>query len=154
LVCVSFWNDTQKLIRERRFTLPNFVRELGRDLGRVRPTLDQSLAALIIIIFIHIFFYSSAFTHWQGVSDFFYALKHWTKERSGNDHVHPFYYYFGILIKLELPLVIGAILGGLVVLLKGTRFWLFTGAWALGTALAYSLIPYKTPWLMVSFLIP
>src|SRR5581483_7701815 len=33
-------------------------------------------------------------------------------------------------------------------------FWLFVGAWTFGMTLAYSIIPYKTPWLMVSFMIP
>ena len=37
---------------------------------------------------------------------------------------------------------------------RKNRFAIFAGAWAFGTALAYSLIPYKTPWLMLSFTVP
>jgi predicted membrane-bound mannosyltransferase len=51
-------------------------------------------------------------------------------------------------------LLVGGVLAGLFILWRGTRFWLFMGAWTLGITLAYSIIPYKTPWLMVSFLLP
>jgi predicted membrane-bound mannosyltransferase len=44
--------------------------------------------------------------------------------------------------------------GGVLIIWRGTRFWLFVGAWALGLFLAYSLIGYKTPWLIVNMLIP
>jgi predicted membrane-bound mannosyltransferase len=77
----------------------------------------------------------------------------WTG-RSGNEHVKDFWYYFGILLKLELPLLVGSLLAGIFVVWRGTRFWLFIAAWTLGMALAYSIIGYKTPWLMISFLIP
>ncbi|HKX29658.1 MAG TPA: flippase activity-associated protein Agl23 [Blastocatellia bacterium] len=130
------------------------IRELVRDLRAQLPSLDHSLSALIIFAFIYIFFYSSLFTHWQGVIDFMRSILHWTTERSNRDHVHSFDYYFGILFKYELPLLIGTILGFGLSLRRGTRFWLFMGAWAVGTTLAYSIIPYKTPWLMVSFLVP
>jgi len=46
------------------------------------------------------------------------------------------------------------LLAGIFVVWRGTRFWLFVAAWALGLALAYSIIGYKTPWLIISFLIP
>lgn len=154
LPSAAVWSATRKLLREHRFTPGNLVRDLKHDAASLLPSFDHALAAAIIAIFLHIFLYSSLFKHWPGVTDFFKSIWLWTKERSTTDHVHPFTYYLGILLKLELPLLIGSFLGGLVVLLKGTRFWLFTAAWTLGTVLAYSIIPYKTPWLMVSFLIP
>src|SRR5262249_38066485 len=63
-------------------------------------------------------------------------------------------YYIGVLLKLELPLLVGSLLAGIFILRRGTRFWLFVAAWTLGITLAYSIINYKTPWLMISFLIP
>jgi uncharacterized protein (TIGR03663 family) len=154
LICASLWDVTRLLLRENRFTPAALVKQLRRDWAAVRPSLDHALSAFIIIIFINVFFYSSAFTNWQGVADAFKSILHWTKERSGTDHVHSPFYYLGILLKLELPLLIGGLLAGAVILWRGSRFWLFAGAWTLGITLAYSLIPYKTPWLMVSLLIP
>jgi uncharacterized protein (TIGR03663 family) len=154
IICASVWVIVRRLIREDRFNLAAVVKELKGDIAGVLPTTDQSLAALVILIFIYIFFYSSLFTYWEGVVDFFRSIWHWTSERSNSDHVKPFYYYLGILVKLELPLLIGSLLGGVFVVMRGTRFWLFIAAWTLGGFLAYSFIPYKTPWLMVSLLIP
>ncbi len=153
LVCAAVWDAVRKLSHDRMLTPGNLVRALKRDTAAILPTPVHAIATVIIVGFIHIFFYSSIFNHWQGPLDFFRSILYWTKERSSQDHVHPVYFYLGILIKLELPLVIGALLGGVIVLLKGTRFWLFLAASTLGTTLAYSIIPYKTPWLMVSFLV-
>jgi uncharacterized protein (TIGR03663 family) len=154
IICASVWLIVRRLIREDRFTPAAVVKELKGDIAGVFPTTDQSLAALVIFAFIYILLYSSIFTHWEGVIDFFRSIWHWTSERSNKDHVKPFYYYLGILVKLELPLLIGSLLGGMFVIMRGTRFWLFIAAWTLGGVLAYSIIPYKTPWLMVSILIP
>jgi uncharacterized protein (TIGR03663 family) len=156
LICASVWVTVRRLRSEERYSLAPIVlfKELKRDLAGVLPTLDQSLSALFIFVIIYVFLYSSIFTNWEGVIDFFRSIWHWTSQRSNRDHVHPFYYYFGILVKLELPILIGSLLGGAFVLMRGTRFWLFVAAWTLGGFLAYSIIPYKTPWLMVSFLIP
>jgi uncharacterized protein (TIGR03663 family) len=154
IIFASVWVIARRLIREDRFTYSAVVKELKGDIAGVLPTTDQSVAALVIFAFIYILFYSSLFTHWEGVIDFFRSVWHWTSERSNKDHVYPFYYYLGILVKLEFPLLIGSLLGGVFVIMRGTRFWLFIAAWTLGMFLAYSVIPYKTPWLMVSFLIP
>jgi uncharacterized protein (TIGR03663 family) len=154
LISASIWEVTQSLMREHRWTPAALVKQLRRDWAEARPSLDHTLSALIIFAFINVFFYSSAFTNWQGVGGAFKAVMHWTKERSGTDHVHSNFYYLGILLKLELPLLIGGVLAGLMILWQATRFWLFVGAWTFGMTLAYSIIPYKTPWLMVSFLIP
>lgn len=154
VLLATIWDAVRKLSHDRMFTLPNLLRTVRRDFSSVAPTLDHFLAAIVIIAFIHIILYSSLFTHSAGITDFFKSIYLWTKDRSDKDHVHPFAYYLGILVKLEFPLIVGSLLGGLIVLLKGTRFWLFTAAWTIGTLLAYSLIPYKTPWLMVSILIP
>jgi uncharacterized protein (TIGR03663 family) len=154
IICASVWVIARRLIREDRLNLAAVVKELKGDIASVLPTADHSLAALVIFAFIYILFYSSLFKHEEGVIDFFRSIWHWTSERSDKDHVKPFYYYLGILVKLELPLLIGSLLGGVFVIRQGTRFWLFIAAWTLGTFLAYSIIPYKTPWLVVSFLIP
>ncbi len=154
IVCATIWDLVRKLRRERILTPAHLVRTLRREAAEAAPSLDHLLAGLLMVVFIHVILYSSIFRNWPGVLDFFRSVFHWTTERSDQDHVHAFGYYLGILMKLELPLVLGSLLGGVIVLLKGTRFWLFMAACTLGTVLAYSIIPYKTPWLMVSFLIP
>jgi uncharacterized protein (TIGR03663 family) len=107
----------------------------------------------MLFVFINVFFYSSFFTNWQGVPDAIKSIFLWTG-RSGSEHKKEFLYYIGILLKLELPLLIGSLLAGIFIVRKGTKFWLFIAAWTLGIMLAYSIIKYKTPWLMISFLVP
>lgn len=154
LVCAAIWDATRTLIQQRRFTPAALVRELRNDTVTVLPSLDHTLAAVIVTVFIFILLYSSLFKNWHGVADFFRALAHWTEERSSTDHVKIFSYYLGILFKLELPLLVGSLLAGIFILWRGDRFWLFTGAWTLGITLAYSKIPYKTPWLILSIVVP
>jgi predicted membrane-bound mannosyltransferase len=46
-------------------------------------------------------------------------------------------------------------LGTLIAFLKARhRFAMFAGLWAFGLLLAYTIIPYKTPWLALSFTLP
>lgn len=154
IVCAGIVDTARTLIRRHQLTAAALVRELKRDTIAVLPSLDHLLAALIILVFIYVFLYSSLFSHWQGVTDFFKSIAHWTEERSSKDHVKTFWYYYGILIKLELPLLIGSLVAGLIIIWRGSRFWLFMGAFTFGMTLAYSIIGYKTPWLMISFVIP
>ena len=58
-------------------------------------------------------------------------------------------------MKLESPILILSAIGTLIALFKARhRFALFCGFWAFGLFAAYTIIPYKTPWLALSFLLP
>ncbi len=153
-LCASLWTAVRDAGDAGESTPAGVVRRLRASLTGLAPTLDHALAALIVIASIYLFLYSSFFKHPQGIVDFLRSILHWTSERSNRDHVHPFSYYLGILFKLELPLLAGALLAGLFIAWRGARFWLFAAAWTFGTFLAYSLIPYKTPWLLVGLLVP
>ena len=152
-VCAEAWEVTRRLAGRREITPAAFARDFRRDCAGVAPSLDHAMAAVMIFVFINIFFYSSFFTNWQGVPDAVKSVVLWTR-RSGSEHEKAFWYYIGVLLKLELPLLLGSLLAGIFILRRGTRFWLFVAAWTLGITLAYSIINYKTPWLMISFLIP
>jgi predicted membrane-bound mannosyltransferase len=63
--------------------------------------------------------------------------------------------YVKWLWEIESPIVILSAFGSLVAFAKARhRFAVFTAFWAFGLFLAYTIIPYKTPWLAVSFLLP
>ncbi|MCV4932427.1 hypothetical protein OFC23_28565, partial [Escherichia coli] len=52
-------------------------------------------------------------------------------------------------------IIISALLGSALALLKSTnRLAMFVSFWWLGLFTAYTIIPYKTPWLALSFLLP
>lgn len=155
-LCAAMWDIGRRLLHTTSgLDLVVIWREIISDTRAVLPTLDHCGAALIIFLFLNIVFYSSFFTNWSGVPDAVKSVLMWTgRGVSRQEHYHNAGYYLGIALKLELPLVIGALAGALAALWRGTRFGLFLFAWTAGISLGYSLIPYKTPWLMVSLLIP
>src|SRR5581483_2111238 len=156
-LCAALWEISRRLIRAGRFELAAVRREIWLDSWDILPSLDHFGAAVVIFLFINVIFYSSFFTNWHGVIDAVKSVLMWTgrgTKKDGDGHYHVPTYYLGILLKLELPLLISAVVGAVVALWRGSRFGLFAFAWAAGVGLGYSLIPYKTPWLMVSILVP
>jgi len=106
-------------------------------------------------VYVSVLFFTSFFTYAEGVGKAFEAYAIWTK--TGNkDHTQSGltgYIKWGM--KIEGPIMILSFLGAFIALLKGKhRFATFTAFWAMGLFAAYSIIPYKTPWLALSFLLP
>ncbi len=153
---IMFLTDLKK-VNETEFVEPvdttwqNFRRGLG---GRT-DTIIIIAALAAAFIYVSVLFFTSFFSYAEGVSKAFEAYAIWTK--TGNkDHTQS-----GLLgyvkwgMRVEGPIMILSVLGGLIALLKiKHRFAMFTGFWALGLLMAYSIIPYKTPWLALSFLLP
>lgn len=132
------------------WSLGGFVAQLG---GPVIAGLCVVLA-LATLVGLYVLFYSSFFTNSKGISDSFATFAVWSKTGS-KDHVHPIYTYIVWLLRREGALLFLGALGALFVVLKPKNaFALFAALWAFGVIAAYSLIPYKTPWLMLNFVVP
>ena len=125
------------------------VEKLG---GRRNAALMAGVAVLLFV-FVNVLFYSSFFTHWEGVGGSLESLKIWAKTGT-KEHGHPWYTYLRWLLQEEAPLLLLGAAGSVLALVRRDRFGVFAGAWAFGILAAYSLIPYKTPWLMLSFTVP
>lgn len=132
------------------WALSGFVHELG---GPIVAGLCVVLAA-ITFIGLYLLFYSSFTTNPKGISDSLQTFAIWTK--TGTEaHVHPLYTYILWLSKREGPLLFLGVVGALFIVVKPKNaFALFAALWAFGIIAAYSLIPYKTPWLMLNFVVP
>ena len=153
LICAALWMLIRRLAGQGQPV--NLLSEVGREAWSARPPIDPLISAVIIFVFVNVVFYSSFFSNWKGIGDAVHSVFSWTERgTSGQEHEHAFHYYLGILVKLELPLLVGAAVGVAMALWRAARFGLFLTAWSIGIVLAYSLIPYKTPWLMVSMLVP
>lgn len=121
--------------------------------------LDYSVAAAIFLL---VFFYSGNFFNWPGLLGPFKALAVWTQTGAeGQGHVKeahdllPFvnYYWLALLARYEWPALIGLV-------------WSVRYAWPApaaprllailggGVLLAYSIVPYKTPWCILSIIWP
>ncbi|HYY59634.1 MAG TPA: flippase activity-associated protein Agl23 [Pyrinomonadaceae bacterium] len=113
-----------------------------------------SLVAAALFLLVYVLFYSSFFTHSQGVADSLKTFEVWI--RTGRrDHVHEWYTYLSWLGQEEAPLLALGAVGALAALFRPRdRFAVFAALWAFGILAAYSLIPYKTPWLALNFIVP
>ena len=127
--------------------------------GWTKRDLDYSVATAIFLL---VFFYSGNFLNWPGLLGPFKALAVWTQTGAeGQGHIKeahdllPFvnYYWLSLLARYEWPALAG--------LVWSVRYaWPSPAAPRLlailggGVLLAYSLVPYKTPWCIISILWP
>ncbi|MEP6900724.1 MAG: glycosyltransferase family 39 protein [Actinomycetota bacterium] len=113
------------------------------------------LTMTVVFLYVGALFFSSFFTYPEGLKGAFEAYAIWTKTGS-TDHTQNgnwAYVRWGMII--ESPILILSALGLLISLYKTRhRLAMFAGIWAFGLFAAYTLIPYKTPWLALSFLLP
>lgn len=135
------------------------VERLG---GRERVALLAAVYAGLFL-FVNVLYYSSFFTNRKGVKDSIEAYKVWKKTGESGFHGYGWHKYFQWLVADwntwefgEEPLLVGFAALGLVLALWRTRrrFPLFAALWGFGLLAAYSIIKYKTPWLVLSMLPP
>lgn len=113
------------------------------------------IAVSAVFVYVSVLFFSSFFTYSDGISKAFEAYAFWTKTGTGDHTQNGTWGYLKWGMKLESPIFILSAIGTLIALIKARhRFAMFTGFWAFGLFAAYSIIPYKTPWLALSFLLP
>ncbi|HWT00971.1 MAG TPA: flippase activity-associated protein Agl23 [Pyrinomonadaceae bacterium] len=122
-------------------------------LGGWKSVAPMAALALFLFLFINVLFYSSFFTNREGVGDALKSFQVWAKTGT-KEHGHPWHTYLWWLWQEQAPLLILGAAGSIAALIRRHRFGVFAGAWAFGILAAYSLIPYKTPWLMLSFTVP
>ena len=142
-------NPNSKRSRQSR-GMSALIEEMG---GTTSVALNIAFAVIVFIV-LYVLFYSSFFTNYKGLSDSLQTFAVWTK--TGREaHVHPPEMYIKWLTKQESPLLLlGAAGAAIVVLRPKNSFALFSALWAFGLIAAYSLIPYKTPWLVLNFIVP
>jgi len=123
--------------------------------GRLRGKLSKLLIASALFFIILCLFFSSFFTHAEGVGKFFKAFELWTHQGTvGSKHTKPFPYYLELLSTFERPILILGLLGIIFSFWKRKPEEVFTSLYAVGTFLAFSLIPYKTPWCVQNMMLP
>lgn len=130
-------------------------RNFREGLGSTRNILV--ITAMIVVAFAYIcaLFFTSFFTYAEGIWKAFEAYTIWTKTGNKDHTMHGWAGYLKWGMKAEAPIMFLSLLGVLIAFLKGRhRFAMFTALWAVGLFAAYSIIPYKTPWLDLSFILP
>ena len=99
--------------------------------------------------------FSNLFSEPKAFKEFFDAFAIWSKTGSGKSgHEKPFLYWIFLLARYEWPILLGLALTPLATLRKGNPHLRIFALIGFGTWLAYSIIPYKTPWLVMGVLWP
>jgi uncharacterized protein (TIGR03663 family) len=121
---------------------------------------EQSLAkpfvlAGILFLLIGVLFYSSFFTNPKGILDSVLTFTYWTKTGQNGIYNREWSTYLRWFLQEEAPILILGAVGALVALFRArSRYIVFGAFWTIGIFAAYSLVPYKTPWLMLSLILP
>jgi uncharacterized protein (TIGR03663 family) len=129
----------------------NFRNAIGTGSDRILLI----VAATALFIYIAVLFFSSFFSYSEGVSKAFEAYSIWTKTGNKDHTQNGTWAYFQWGKEQELPMMIMAAIGTAFAFFRPrSKFAMFVGLWGFGLLTAYTLIPYKTPWLAISFLLP
>ncbi|MFL6314919.1 MAG: flippase activity-associated protein Agl23 [Terriglobales bacterium] len=126
--------------------------ELGKD-ARSRRKLYLQASALFAAI--SILLYSSFFTHPRGILDSVLTFTYWTKTGRTGIYNREWSTYFFWLWQEEAPILVLGLIGTGVALIRARSYLtVFCAFWSIGIFTAYSLVPYKTPWLALSIILP
>ena len=113
------------------------------------------VACSFVFVYLLVLFFTSFFKYPGDFTNFFSAYAFWAETGSSDHTQSGSLGYAKWLLQIEGPLAFLSVLGTLIAVVKARkRFALFTGLWAFGLFLAYSIISYKTPWLALSFTLP
>ena len=130
----------------------NIFTTFASECKRHKYAVGISVGMFFLINFL---FYSSFFTYYEGVNGILRTLKIWSKTGvHQGGHAKPFFYYFKLFRKFELPMLVLGIAGFYYAFRHRSKFTVFVSFWAILIYVVYSLIPYKTPWLVVNILLP
>ena len=116
---------------------------------------EHVAGAAIVFLVIYVLLYSSFFTNFpQGLTDSLATFTIWA-QHGESTQVQPITKYFEWMIPLELPILLLGVAGGLIAAIRGRdRLWVTIGLWAAGITAAYSIIQYKTPWIILNMVLP
>ncbi len=140
---------------------------LGPTEGPVKKLLSfwntrHACAAVAACFVVWLLFFSSFFTNFAGLADSIRTYFPWLKRAGGHSpHIHPWHFYLhrlawfhpvkGPIWSEGLILVLAGWAAISALARKRSGFHCFLAIYTLALTCAYSIIPYKTPWCLLSF---
>lgn len=117
-----------------------------RVLARWWPPWPALLLGLGLALALHVVVFTAAFRDPRGLEASVDAYLAWAGRGAEPGHAKPWWYHLALLGRYELVLAIAAIAG----VVQRDAIPRVGGLLALALLAAYSLVPYKTPWLVTS----
>ena len=114
---------------------------------------------LAVSLLLLVFFYSGGFLNpasWKTLAgNFFQAFAVWSKTGvEGHGHDKAPYYWMQLIIRYEWPILLGLFWSVRALWPGMNRLTRFLAIYGCGTLVAYSIVPYKTPWCIISIIWP
>lgn len=121
---------------------------------------DLVIAAGVAVVVV-IVFYSGTFLNWQGVAGLWQTFAKWIAtgletgghEKTAYDLWWFNWYWIALMARYEWPALAGLLLCA-ATLAPAPRMLRWLAVYGGGLLLAYSIIPYKTPWCVIALLWP
>ncbi len=110
---------------------------------------------IAVVLLLTIFLFTGFFLNPAGIHDMYLAFVAWTKTGTGHasGHEKPMWYWLSLLSSYEWPALSALVASVPLFFFVGRRAKILILV-AIGTLLAYSLIPYKTPWIILNIIWP
>lgn len=151
LGCVALWRRIMQVASNNALSYKNFSKRL-KD---IQGTTILIGLCFVVFAFLGVIFFSSFFTNENGIKAAFEAYGIWTKTGSKDHTQSGMAGYLKWLLQIEAPILILGAIGSFIAFRKShNSFALFVALWAFGLLAAYSIIPYKTPWIAINFVLP
>lgn len=152
LACTTLYARLRK--KGERRVVPNPAARTRADTVQRMTHVVWWVIAIQVFVSLFVLFFSSFATSPQGVRDALRALAIWVNT-GHQTHQQPWYQYLVWLWREDASLLVLGVAGGVCALWRfPNRFLVWTALWAFGIMAAYSLVPYKTPWIVLNFLLP
>jgi len=138
----------------------------GHWMGSVRQIKWQHVVFMIFsAVCVSILFFSSFFSHPQGIIDSITTYTTYVDRAESSVHVQPWYFYFQLLFFYQFAdgpvftewIILVLAVTGIGVAIFGdlpfgcSAFVRFLAVFTLAMIMVYALIPYKTPWCLLGF---
>lgn len=141
-------------LRNRADAIPPWLPEPLPGADRNKTT-RLYLQAAAIFVAIGVLLYSSFFTNPRGILDSVLTFTYWTKTGRTGIYNREWSTYLSWLWQEEAPVLVLGSIGTVVALIRARSYLtVFCAFWSMGILTAYSLVPYKTPWLALSIILP
>ena len=115
-------------------------------------TLSNSILLGILLI---LFFYSGGFLDPASLKGLVQTFAAWFQTGvQGHGHEKPFYYWVKLMGLYEWPALIGLLYSLRAIFPGMNRLTRFMAIYGCGAVVAYSIVPYKTPWCIISLIWP
>jgi len=115
----------------------------------------QAVMALVVFALIYSMLFTSFYSNPRGLTDSVKSVGLWgPRVVTEKGHDKPFPYYGELLFSYELPLLLLGIAGLALALWKKNALFSLVGVFFLLLFIGISLVPYKTPWIVINLLPP